>query len=184
MSDLSPGFASLSRDHFGLLATWLQEPLVARWWNHHSSPEAIERDFGAAIDGTEPTQIFVAGTAGRPFGLIQRYPIDAYPDYHLELSTLCEVRPATLSIDYLIGEPDMRGHGHGASMIAAFIAASWVAYPHAPAVLVPVCVGNPASWRALERAGLRRIAEGELEPDNPRDPRDHYLYRIGRPGHD
>lgn len=164
-----------------MLATWLQEPLVARWWNHESSPEAIERDFGAAIDRAEPTEIFVATTAGRPFGLIQRYPIDAYPDYLEELSTVCPVRPATLSIDYLIGEPDLRGSGHGAAMIAAFITVSWAACPDAPAIIVPVCAGNIASWRALERAGLRRIAEGELEPDNPRDSRDHFIYGCERP---
>lgn len=182
MPDDSHGFTPLSREHFGSLAAWLDEPLVARWWNHESSREAIERDFGAAIDRTEPTEVFLVSTTGRPFGLIQRYPIDAFPDYQRELSTVCPVRPATLSIDYLIGEPAMRGIGEGASMIAAFIAASWAAYPEAPAVLVPVCAGNLASWRAVERAGLRRIAEGELEPDNPRDPRDHYVYQIERPG--
>ncbi|MET7498778.1 hypothetical protein [Streptomyces microflavus] len=39
---------------------------------------------------------------------------------------------------------------------------------------------NRASWRALEKAGLLRVAEGEMEPDNPVDDRAHYLYRIDR----
>jgi aminoglycoside 6'-N-acetyltransferase len=40
---------------------------------------------------------------------------------------------------------------------------------------------NAASWRAVARAGFRRIAEGELNPDNPIDNRDHYLYQLDRP---
>jgi aminoglycoside 6'-N-acetyltransferase len=32
----------------------------------------------------------------------------------------------------------------------------------------------------LERAGFERVAEGELEPDNPIDSRDHYIYRRRR----
>ena len=55
-------------------------------------------------------------------------------------------------------------------MIGAFVAESWVAHPAARDVLVPVAAGNRASWRALERAGFTRIAEGPMEPDNPIDP--------------
>jgi aminoglycoside 6'-N-acetyltransferase len=66
-------------------------------------------------------------------------------------------------------------------MIARFVQASWPMFPGASAVVVPVSVGNEASWRALERAGFRRIACGQLEPDNPVDSRDHYVYRIDRP---
>ena len=97
----------------------------------------------------------------------------AYSEYLAELRTVCEVPPGAISIDYLIGEPDLRGHGLGAAMIAAFVA-------HAVEVIVPVAAGNVASWRALERAGFARIAEGELEPDNPRDRRDHYVYALSR----
>jgi aminoglycoside 6'-N-acetyltransferase len=87
-----------------------------------------------------------------------------------------------VSIDYLIGEPEYRGHGLGAAMVAAFVAESWASYPEASAVVVAMHQHNPASWRAVERAGFRRIAEGELTPDNPVDNRDHYLYQLERPG--
>jgi aminoglycoside 6'-N-acetyltransferase len=29
-----------------MLARWLAEPQVARWWNHDCSLEGVERDFG------------------------------------------------------------------------------------------------------------------------------------------
>ena len=162
----------LTRDDFPMLARWLAEPLVARWWNHETSPEALEHDFGAAIDGREPTEVLVALLDGRPFGLVQRYPIAAYSDYLEELSALISVPPGAHSIDYLIGEPDLRRHGIGTAMIEAAVR------PVAADVIVPVAAGNRASWRALERAGFERVAEGELEPDNPADPRDHYVYRL------
>jgi aminoglycoside 6'-N-acetyltransferase len=66
-------------------------------------------------------------------------------------------------------------------MIAAFLTECWRACPQAGHVIVPVAAGNRRSWRALEKAGFRRIAEGELEPDNPVDPPDHVVYLITRP---
>jgi aminoglycoside 6'-N-acetyltransferase len=174
-------FRPLRRDDFGRLATWLAEPRVARWWNHDHSPEAIERDFGTSVDGGDATEMFAVQLDGEPVGFIQRYPIAAYAEYVQELSRLCEVPPGALSIDYLIGDPAARGRGVGAAMIGAFVAESWVAHPAARDVLVPVAAGNRASWRALERAGFTRIAEGPLEPDNPIDPSDHVVYRLARP---
>jgi aminoglycoside 6'-N-acetyltransferase len=174
-------FVPLRRADLPLLSTWLAEPLVARWWSHDTTPEAVERDFGASIDGTDATELFVAAAAGRPFGLIQRYPIAAYPEFVDELSAVCAVPPGALSIDYLIGDPAARGRRRGSAMIAAFVAASWAQCPAATCVVVPVSAGNRASWRALERAGFRLVATGELEPGNPLDPRDHVIYRIDRP---
>jgi len=175
-------FVRLTRDDFPLLANWLSDPTVARWWNHETSPEALEKDFGAEADGTEPSEVFLAWADGRPFGLIQRYAIADYPEYVEELSAVCPVPESAVSIDYLIGEPECRGRGLGAAMIAAFVAESWAAYPDASAVVVAMHQHNAASWRAVERAGFRRIAEGELTPDNPVDNRDHYLYQLDRPG--
>lgn len=66
-------------------------------------------------------------------------------------------------------------------MIAALVADTWSAYPTAPAVLVAVVAANTASWRALEKAGLRRVAQAEMTPDNPRDDPLHYIYRADCP---
>ena len=173
VATLDPTFRPLTRADFALLARWLAEPLVARWWNHDVTPEALERDFGPAVDGTEPGEVCVASLDGTPFGLIQRYVIADHPEYVEELAPIIAVPPTALSVDYLIGEPDLRGRGLGARMIAAFIA-------DADDVIVPVSAGNTASWRALERAGFARVAEGELEPDNPGEGRAHVIYRRRR----
>jgi aminoglycoside 6'-N-acetyltransferase len=125
--------------------------------------------------------LLLALADGRPFGLIQRYPLAAYADYVEKLSSICPVPDGALSIDYLVGEPDLRGRGLGTAMIAALARESWVRHPDARDILVPVATGNRASWSALERAGFERYARGELEPDNPRDPPDHFVYRLRRP---
>jgi len=67
-------------------------------------------------------------------------------------------------------------------MIAAAVEDTWNSYPDAPAVLVAVVAANVASWRALEKAGLKRVAEGPMSPDNPIDDALHYIYRVDRPG--
>lgn len=136
---------------------------------------------GPSIDGTDASEVFVAASHGAPFGLIQRSAIAAYPEYVAELTQVCAVPPGALSLDYLVGEPAMRGQGLGAAMIAGLVEQSWPSFPQAQDVLVPVAVGNTASWRALERAGFHRYAQGRLEPDNPVDPPDHYVYRRQRP---
>ena len=174
-------FRPLRRADFGLLTRWLEEPAVARWWAHETTPEAVEADFGPGVDGEDPTQRLLALTGGRPFGLVQRYRIADEPEYLEELSPVVDVPPRALSIDYLIGEPDVRGGGAGTAMLAAFVADSWAVHPDADAVLVPVAAGNVASWRALEKAGFTRVAEGPLTPDNPIDPPDHVLYLLRRP---
>jgi aminoglycoside 6'-N-acetyltransferase len=171
----------LRRGDFPLLARWLAEPLVARWWAHETTPEAVERDFGPAVDGTEPTRMYLGWADGRPIGLVQVYAIADYPEYVEEFADVCDVPPGALSVDYLIGEPSARGHGLGAGLIAAGVARGFADHPDADDVLVPVAAANVASWRALRRAGGQWYAEGEMTPDNPIDPRDHVVHRFVRP---
>lgn len=171
----------LRRDDLPLVGRWLAEPLVHRWWHQDWSPEALEREFGPNLDGRDPGEVLLAYAGGAPFGLVQRYAIGSYLEYVEELSPVLTLPPGALSLDYLVGEPDRRGQGLGTAAVAAAVAGGWVAYPEAPCVLVPVAAGNVASWRTLERAGFTRVAEVELEPDNPADPRDHVVYRVDRP---
>ena len=48
-------------------------------------------------------------------------------------------------------------------------------------MLVAVVAANHASWRALEKAGLRRVAEGDMVPEDPADDPRHVVYRADRP---
>ncbi len=95
--------------------------------------------------------------------------------------TIVDVPDGAVELDYLIADPALRGHGLGSRMIAAAVRNTWCDYIGAPAVLVAVVAANVASWRALERAGLQRIAQGAMSPDNPVDGPLHYIYRVDRP---
>lgn len=171
----------MARSDLPLLVRWLETPHVARWWAHETTPAAIEADFGDGIDGREPTDYDIALHEGRPIGLIQRYPMAAYPEYPQELSVLADVPAGAWSIDYFIGEPDAVGRGLACAMTRACVESIWRDDREASAVVTAVHADNPASWRMLERAGFVRVASGELEPDNPVDDRRHFMYRIDRP---
>jgi len=163
-----------------LLVRWLGEPQVARWWNHEPTAEAVERDFGASVRGEEPGEDLVVSLDGRPIGLLQRSVIRDYPEDLAEFAAIVEVPEGAVELDYLIADPALRGRGLGARMIAAVAEDTWSAHPTASAVLVAVVAANVASWRALEKAGLRRIGEGAMSPDNPVDDSLHYVYRVDR----
>jgi aminoglycoside 6'-N-acetyltransferase len=171
----------MARTDFSLLAHWLRQPHVARWWADDPSPSALEADYGGVIDGSEPAEVFVALREQQAVGLVQRLRLGAYPDYLAQLAPLLPVPADSWSIDYLVGEQADTGHGWGAAMVEAFVTKLWAEVPQAACLLVPVHADNRASWRALERAGFVRAASGELEPDNPSDSRAHHVYRLARP---
>ncbi|MFQ1001429.1 GNAT family N-acetyltransferase [Modestobacter sp. SSW1-42] len=174
------GLRPLARADLPLLGRWLADPLVARWWQDDPSPDAVEAQYGPSIDGTDPTAVYLGLVDGRPFGLVQVYRFADEPASLAELAAVCPVPDGTLSIDYLVGAPADRGRGLGTAMIAAAVARGFADHPDAADVLVPVVAANEASWRALLRAGAERYAEGELEPENPVDSRDHVVLRFTR----
>lgn len=171
----------LAAADLALLAEWLGEPQVARWWNHEYTAEAVERDFGPSVRGEEPGEDLIVSLNGRPFGLLQRSVIHDYPEDLAEFETLVHVPEGAVELDYLIADAALRGRGLGSRMLAHAVQSTWSDYPVAPPVLVAVVAANTASWRALEKAGLQRIAEGPMSPDNPVDDPLHYVYRIDRP---
>ena len=177
----SIAFRPLRRADFPLLGAWLAQPHVARWWNHQTSPRALEADFGAGIDGTDRAELFIALVDAQPAGFVQRYRFADNPGYMADVAAIVAAPGAALSIDFFIGDPALLRRGLGAAMIRAAVQAIWRDYPPAPSILVPVNAANQASWRTLARAGLTRAGAGPLEPDNPVDGRLHYVYRIDRP---
>lgn len=174
-------FRPVTRDDFPMLAGWLAQPYVHRWWFHEFTAEAIERDFGPGVDGQEPGEDLIAVAAGDPIGLVQRCTLEDYPEYLGPLRAIVDVPDRTGSLDYLVGVESLIGQGAGSAMIRAAVADTWRAFPGMPALIVPVQAGNVASWRALEKAGFVRVGEGDLEPDNPADDPHHVVYRVDRP---
>lgn len=179
------GFRRLAPRDFAMLSKWLAEPHVHRWWYQDYSAEAVEKAFGPIARGTdratEPGDDFVVTADHKPIGLVQRSSYDQYPEDGEYLELLVRIPEGAYTVDYLIGEVNYVDRGIGPQMIAAVVADLWRTRPHATCVIVPVHEHNRASWRALEIAGFHRIARGDLPPDNPRDNKDHVVYRTDRP---
>lgn len=174
-------FRRVVESDFPLIARWLSHPHVERWWHHEFTAEAVERDFGPVARGEEPAEDLLAYENGEPFALVQRCRWADYPDDLAAIEEIVPIPDEATTIDYLIGEVSEIHRGRGTRLIRALAEDTWRAYPSSTAIIVPVVAGNPQSWRALEKAGFRRVGEGDLEPDNPVDPPLHYVQRLDRP---
>jgi len=163
-----------------LLAEWLARPHVARWWPEGSDLTEVTSTYGPVVDGSDPTEAFIACRDGVPIGFLQRYRLDDNPDWRSTVSVGMGRTPAA-GIDYLIGEASMTGRGIGRRMITGFVEESWSRYPDVSAVVVAVQQDNQASWRALEGAGFRRTWSGVLDSEDPSDRGPSHLYVIDRP---
>ncbi len=180
-------FRSLTRSDFNLLARWLADAEVHRWWHHEFTPEAVERDFGPAVDGMEPMAVHLVFLGEsedqpvRPIGVMQSYAFADQPQYEEELAAVMAVPPGAGSIDYLIGEADCRGRGVGRAMIAAYVDDLWARCATVNSLIVPVVASNVGSWKALVGAGFTKLGEANLEPDNPIDDPLHVIMGLDRP---
>lgn len=177
-------FRPITRDDFPLIGTWFAEPLVSWWWADDPTLSAVETEYGPVVAGTDPTEVFIVVVNGDAKGLIQRYRFDDEPSYAQELAPAVAVPAQAMSIDYLLADAGSRGKGLGTAMVGTFVERLWADHPDCPCLIVPVHADNRASWRALERCGFTRIAECELEPDNPDHTRHHVIYRLDRPTRD
>lgn len=165
---------TLTRDDFGLLGTWLREPLVATWWHDDPDPEALERQYGPAIDGTDPAvlrigELQVPG-GGFAVGFVQWYRLADEPEYRAELAAVLPVPDDAWSLDYLVGAPAQRGRGVGSALVRAALDAIGPA-----PVIVAVHAENGASAGVLRGTGFRVVTAAELEPDNPAHSRAHLV---------
>ncbi|KQR97643.1 hypothetical protein ASG12_16300 [Williamsia sp. Leaf354] len=174
-------FRPVTRADYALVGGWLALPEVERWWNQAHDPASLEKQFGPVIDGETPAEDLVVEADGRPIGLLQRCRIADFDEYADELAPVIgPVGTTTYTIDYLIGVPELLGRGIGPGIITAASADTFARHPDAERIVVPVVAANRRSWRALEKAGFRIVASGELTPDNPIDDRAHHILALDR----
>jgi aminoglycoside 6'-N-acetyltransferase len=173
-------FRPLRREDFAMLSGWLAQPHVRRWWGDEHDLGSIEAGFGPAVDGRDPTEVFIVEQDGEPIGLIQRYLIDEDPEWKRSLE-VADIPAAAAGIDYLIGEERLIGQGIGAGMIGRFVEGTWPRYPGVRAIAVAVQQENRRSWRVLEKTGFQRTWAGTIESDDPNDEGPSYVYVRHRP---
>src|SRR5581483_1842053 len=101
----------MSRSDLPLLAAWLAEPHVERWWRESAAPADVEATYGPALDG-------------EPVGMLQRYLL---ADNRAYLNALVPggATEASVSIDYMIGVAGLTGRGLGPALIRMLSDSTW-----------------------------------------------------------
>jgi aminoglycoside 6'-N-acetyltransferase len=172
-------FRALDRADLPRLGQWIAASHVQPWWREPADPASVEAAYGPAIDGPDPTELFVVQLDGRPIGFIQRCLLRDNSDYGEALSR-AGTDPDAATIDYLIGDPTLVGQGLGTQLIATFVADTWVRHPDVDSIVVAVQQDNVASWRVLEKSGFRRVWSGVVDSGHPSDDGDSHVYELSR----
>jgi RimJ/RimL family protein N-acetyltransferase/8-oxo-dGTP pyrophosphatase MutT (NUDIX family) len=156
-------FRPLTRADFADVVAWQAQPYVARWWSQEATDLAgAERHYGPALDGEDPTRMWVAEVNGRSVGLLQDYRIGDHPEW-----ALLTARPDAVGMDYLLGEPSWVGSGVGTRMLWTYVRDVVVPhYPRLREVFAAPDHRNTASLRVLDKLGFTRgLWFDEPQPD-------------------
>jgi aminoglycoside 6'-N-acetyltransferase len=139
-------FRAVTEDDLPLIAGWLAQPHMAKWWGDPATEIASIRDH---IDSDEVEPLIVE-LDGRPIAYLQSY------DPHLEDDHPYADQPfGTLGIDISIGVPELVGIGHGSAIVRQFTDALFE--EGAPRVVIDPDPANARAIRAYEKAGFREI---------------------------
>ncbi|GAA1931126.1 GNAT family N-acetyltransferase [Nocardioides hwasunensis] len=151
--DLTVTLRTMTRGDLPLLARWLGEPHVQRWWHHDGEPtaERVATTYGPRIDGSTPTCMWVAEVNGRSVGFVQDYRIRDYPDF-----ALLTPDPDAIGLDYVIGEPEWVGRGLGARVLWTWMLDAARRFPAAEGFFAAPDHTNVASLRVLDKVGFTR----------------------------
>lgn len=138
-------FRPVEETDLPIIAGWLAEPHVARWWD--DGREAGVAEIREAMDSVS-TEPLIVELDGRPIGYLQSY------DPHLEDDHPYQDQPfGTLGLDVTIGIPELIGKGHGSRLIAQF--ADLLFEEGAPRVVIDPHPDNLRAIRAYEKAGFQ-----------------------------
>lgn len=157
---LNPSLRAMAPPDLELIAEWLPQPHVARWYLAGSTIEREIGDLRRCACGEEPTHALTVLVDGRPVGWCQWYRCDDYPDHAAGV----EAAPGDVGIDYAIGDPACIGRGVGTALIAALV--DHVRRKHALAgVVADPDAANLASRRVLEKNGFMLVKEGPIRTE-------------------
>ncbi len=136
-------FRPMSETDLPLVKRWLGEPHVMQWWGDtYEQFEIVSGDLEV-----EAMDQFIVATDDRPFGYLQCYNPEVWPDNGLGVHP----NGTTWGIDQFIGELDLVDRGHGSAFIRRFIDRLFAA--GASRVITDPDPANARAIRAYENAG-------------------------------
>jgi RimJ/RimL family protein N-acetyltransferase len=169
----SVGFRLLEKQDLPLLHEWLQRPHVQRWWSEPGAYDATVKHYGPAIEGTDPTDLYLILVDEQPVGFIQTYLVADYPEW----AAVTGCGEGVAGVDLLIGELALTGRGLGTEALGRFVADVVFARAGTVACIADPDAENAPSLRAFGRAGFRPVREFV----DPEDQRTHVLVWRDRP---
>jgi RimJ/RimL family protein N-acetyltransferase len=165
-------FRPLLRDDLLLLHEWLQRPHVQRWWNERDSYDEVVARYLPAIEGSDPTDLYLALLEGEHVAFVQTYLVADYPEY----AALVAAHAGAAGVDLFIADEERTGKGLGTELLRRFVDEIVFAPPSTTHCIADPDVENVASIRAFEKAGfhvVRRFVD-------PADRKRHALVRRDR----
>ncbi len=141
----------LTREDYAGTIAWQSMPHVSRWWTDHArTVEDMEAQYGKALDGEDPTRLWVVEINGRDCGFMQDYRVGDHPEY-----ALLTAQPDAISVDYLLGDPHLVGKGVGTRVLWTFLERVVApAYREATTYFAAPDHRNQASRRMLAKVGF------------------------------
>jgi len=148
-------FRPLEADDLRLVHEWLRRPHVQRWWNDRETYEEVVEHYLPSIEGSEPTDHYIALLGDEPIGFVETYLVSDHPEY----AALIGVGHGVAGVDLFIADEALTGRGIGTQILRRFVddvvfgtatTRSCVAGPDAR---------NVASLRAFDKAGFRVVKE-------------------------
>jgi RimJ/RimL family protein N-acetyltransferase len=133
------------------VARWRSSDHVARWWAADGEPtlEAVTAHYGPAIDGMQPTRMWVAEANGRSVGFCQDYRIRDHPEFAALVPD-----PEAVGVDYAVGEPALVDRGIGTAMLWAWLLSARRRYGDVTTYFSAPDHRNTASLRVLAKVGF------------------------------
>ena len=165
-------FRRLGSEDLPLLHEWLQREHVRRWWTERQTYAEVVDHYLPAIEGQEPTDLYVIDADGRPVGFIQTYQVADHSEYR----KLVQVEEGVAGVDLFIAESELVGRGLGSEALRQFVDEVVFTNASVHACIADPDVDNIASLRAFEKAGFTRVREFV----DPSDERPHALVRRER----
>jgi RimJ/RimL family protein N-acetyltransferase len=141
-------------EHLGLLHRWMNDPVVAAFWELGGPPRRTEEHLRAQRGGDEGSVPCLGLLDGRAMSYWEIYRADRDP-----LADHYPARPHDTGVHLLIGEAADRGRGLGALLLDAVARLVFERRPACQRVVAEPDVRNHASLGAFRRAGFRRAAE-------------------------
>jgi aminoglycoside 6'-N-acetyltransferase len=166
-------FRRLAASDLPLLYEWLQREHVRRWWTDRETYEEVVQHYLPAIEGSEPTDLYLILSEDRPIGFIQSYRVSDHPEYR----DLVAVEDGVAGVDLFVGELESTGRGVGSRALSRYVRDVVFADQEVHACVADPDTENRASLRAFEKAGFHVVRQF-VDP-NDRN-RLHTLVRIDR----